>query len=174
MAYSVVETDDTRCPDSRPNPARVEDPERVARILHSTNCDAQVPSEKTFHLDELTLAPNRKTGKITDHDCGNSGGVSVHRTPPSTKQSLQEQSRRLAGMKPNRQPHGAALALVKDLREIRIEQIEGQVVFVLPDGSNAEPGHAVIRLRPELPDGLRRKIRERIIAAFLKSPCVRC
>src|SRR4051812_46471350 len=114
MPYSISETDGRRCPESRPNHERVDDPEKVARILHSANCDSQLPSERTFQLDELSLAPSRHGVPAIDHECGNSAGVSVQRTPPLTEQDLWEQSRSLAAAKPNRVPHGAALARVGD------------------------------------------------------------
>jgi hypothetical protein len=44
--------------------------------------------------------------------------------------------------------------------------MDGQVVFILPDGSAADPGHSVIRVRPDIPEGLCKKVRERIIKAF--------
>src|SRR5712692_9256231 len=141
MAYSICEVDANRCIASRPDPSEVKNSERVARILHTDNSPSGVPDETTFPIDDLAL----RRRDAVDHSCGSSGGASVQRTCATTIESLWQQSRDIAAAKPKRQAIGIALALVSELRKITLDQMPGQVVFLLVDGSNQDPGHTVIR-----------------------------
>lgn len=159
MKHSVVERAPGRCPASAPNSDEVLNAEMVARVLHS-NIDT--PIEAAFQIDELCCSPSAGD----DHDCGKSAGVSVQRTPPASENSLREMSASLAAQKAGREPRGAALARAQSLRKIRIPQFDGQVVFILPDGSPGDPGHTVVRIHPEISGGLRKKVREQIVKLF--------
>jgi hypothetical protein len=162
MEYSLNEIDADRCPMSQPDSTQVRNVEEVGRVLHSGIAPGGIPDETTFPLCDLLL----ERSDASDHDCGNSDGVSVQRTPPLTMDHLLAKSRELAGRKANRTAGGVAIARASALREIEIPEVAGQIVFVLHDGSKEDPGHAVIRMNPNVPDGLRKKVRKRIIDAF--------
>jgi hypothetical protein len=164
MQYSVCEVDPNRCPYSLPFHSEVKNSESIGRILHSGIAPTGIPDEQTFPLDDLLLM---RSGSI-DHDCGNSDGASVQRLLATTMDDLLQRSREIAAKKPNRKPFGVAIGSVDELRRIRLSQLPGQVVFLLPDGSEKDPGHSVIRMSPDVPDGLRRKVRKAIIDAFKK------
>jgi hypothetical protein len=165
MAYSICEADADRCPASRPDPAEVKNAEQVARILHTGNAPSGMPDETTFPIADLELS-RRDT---LDHSCGESGGASVQRVWSTSIESLLQQSRDMAAAKPNRQSIGVALAEAEQLRKIATDQVPGQVVFLLPDGSPEDPGHTVIRFHPTIRGGLRQKIRKAIIDEFKKN-----
>jgi hypothetical protein len=168
MSYSVAESEPDRCPFSEPTSETVSREETVARVLHSGNCAGGRPTEQTFQLADLLVQARRRGATPPEHQCGNSAGVSVQRAPPATVESLHQLSRTLAAQRPGRQPHGAVLASVADLRSISVEEVFGQVVYVLQDGSETDPGHAVIRVRPGLAEGLGKKVREQIMRAFAR------
>ena len=162
MQYSVEEADPLRCPASQPEPNQLANSEKIGRVLYSAIAPSGVPDERTFPICDLLL---ERVGAV-DHDCGNSDGVSVQRAPPATLEKLILKSQELAARKPGRTAGGVAFTLVSVLRSIKIPGVSGQVVFVLTDGSDADPGHAVIRMSPQVPDGLRKKVRKDIIDAF--------
>lgn len=162
--YSVDEDERTSCPHSRPSPKVVSSDESVARILHSGNADRSgFPTEQTFQISELTPASHKPA--FVENKCGDSDGVSLDRFPPATDASLRAKSAEQAR---DRIPLGAAVAEVAQLRALRIQEIEGQVVFVLVDGSLGRPGHAVLRLHPSLEGrkGLAKKVRQQILRLF--------
>ena len=144
-----------------PDAERVHDPEKLGRALHSGNCDdPNGPDQKSFQLSELLPKA------VPDHDCGNSGGISVQRVPPMTEDGVAQQAVTFAAKKAGRTAFGAAFAVAEKLREIRLEQVPHQVVYVIPDGCANDPGHVVIRMDPKVPDGLQKKVRQEIIKAF--------
>ncbi len=169
MAYSIQEVGRLACPASKPSADTISDDETIARVLHSDICDRNAPSEKTFPIEQL-MPGGKGSTKLFENLCGASSGVSVQRTPPSDNDDLQRRSSELAARKQGRVALGAAPALVRALRKIRIEERSDQVVFVMVDGSIDDPGHAIIRLNPHLSPGLARKVRERIIRLFRGQP----
>ena len=166
MTYATEETS-SRCPESSPLATKVGDGERISRMLVSSICgDDDLPDEKTFQLDEL-LCRDKPSKTQPDCDCGNSGGVSVQRCPPKDERDHANASLAFANRRPGRRGLGIARTTASVLREIRIDQIDGQIIFVLPDGSGDDPGHAVIRLRL-IPEGLAKKVRKELIDIFRK------
>jgi hypothetical protein len=164
MPYSICEVDANRCAESLPEPGEVKSPERVARILHTVNAPSGVPDETTFPIDDLAL----RRPDAVDHSCGASGGASVQRICATTIENLLQQSRDMAASKPSRKAIGIAVAVVSELRKITVDQLPGQVVFLLADGSKEDPGHSVIRFHPNLTGGLQKKVRKAIIDEFRK------
>lgn len=161
--YSVDEDSPDRCPESSPDPAKVGDHERVARMVHGGLLEKGEIVEKTFPTGELT-AQLKDPSVDTEHCCGGSEGVSLQRMPPETHPSLAVRSEQLAN---GRLPFGAAFASAGDLRGIRLSEGDNdQVVFILPDGGTENPGHSVLRVRNGLGRGQIRKIRNSIMNIF--------
>jgi hypothetical protein len=165
MPYTIQEVDADRCPHSVPVADRVDDSERVARLLHSGIADDGKASERTFQIEHLQLGLKAGLIKEPDHDCGNSGGISCHRTPPLNVPELEEKSAQIAALKPGRTALGFVAASVGTLRGIRAEG-DNQVVFVIADGSEEDPTHTIIRMDPGLTGGLAKKVRREIVMAF--------
>lgn len=167
MSYATVEDDEARCPASKPTPC-VSPEETIARLLHSKLLSEDgTLSFSAFQIDHLRLID--KKGSPADHLCGESGGVSIQRCPPLDEGALVEKARSIFDNEVRR-GKGAVLGDVNYLRDIRVDGFDQQVVFIIADGSDADAGHAVMRLHPDLPATLHKKVREMIWRHFERRP----
>ena len=76
-------------------------------------------------------------------------------------------------------PMSGAIALAKAIRALRLDKpikssrpgaaeitSSDQVAFVLADGGQANPGHAVLRLHPEADRSIAKQLREKLMHSF--------
>lgn len=159
--YSVAE-DEERCPESRPSVV-VTESEVVARLLHEGIAPGGHVSPNAFRQDDLMPCEHIKSGRAKDHECGQSAGMSLTRCPPASEMDLLAATIAIANGKA---AHFAAKARAGDLRQVSVNQINGQLVFLMADGSAENPGHCVLRLRPDLETQHFKQVRNRIVDIF--------
>ena len=156
--YSTQE-DGTRCAASQPASV-VSSEEVVARLLHEGIAPLGVVEAGTFRSEDLQPHDNED-----EHLCGASAGVSLFRQPPCDDANLDKRTTDLAG--PNRKAFPPAKCLVAKLRGIQVDGLApGQLVYVLADGSEDNPGHCVLRLKTDLEQHRFKQVRRLILDVF--------
>jgi hypothetical protein len=167
-----------RCEDSKPT-ARVEDNENIAlMVYHDLLCDENGrPTEGAFQFSRLLLK-SKDTKDYPHNSCGESQGVSVERGICTRMDELLQKSEEFANAKSTntkvQQSKGVAIAKVGCLRQIRFDTTQEvkrnkltetispseQLVFILADGGQDNPYHAVVRLHKKIDRILHKKVVE--------------
>ena len=133
--------------------------EKLARLLHTRNIE---PAFDPFRRSDFFPPHNRPVSNT----CGCADGCSVVRCATLSDAAIWDRSARQAGKRAGREPQGAWVANVDDLRAIgRTDSPDGQVVRIYDDPTGEDPLHAIIRGRETLDrpdqDRLRERIRQR-------------
>ena len=135
------------------SPGPISDGETIARLLH-----ANIRVEENAHLTRSELQPPRK--RPLDNRCGQADGCSVDRSSRLTDEEL---LRRAAAHALTRISTGAIEWKAGDLRQIRADGDERQVVFIYDDPMNDNHEHAVMRVREDLARPDFDQVRDRIV-----------
>ncbi len=170
---------DARCVLSQPK-KQVEDTEELALIVyHDLLCDEHGhPTEGAFRYNCLLLT-NTDNETFPHNKCGQSEGVSLDRDPSGRKEELVAKCLTLSEAK-SQTPKRFAVAKAINLRNIRFNEDEtgrrgggkhlicssDQIVFILADGGDNNPYHAIVRLHEKIDRSLYKKLLEPLMAAF--------
>ena len=168
-----------RCVLSQPE-KQVEDAEELALIVyHDLLCDEHGhPTEGAFPYNVLLLT-NTDSEKFPHNKCGQSEGVSLDRDPSGRKEELVAKCLTLCETK-SQTPKCFAVVKAINLRKIRFDKDEtgrrgggkhlicssDQIVFILADGGDNNPYHAIARLHEKIDRSLYKKLLEPLMAAF--------
>ena len=118
--------------------------EQLARLLHTRNLP---PNFDPFPRKELFPGKDGQFSNV----CGDADGASVVRSSTLTDAEICERSGVQAAVRPNRDPHGAFIGPVDQLRLSRPDGLpDAQHVFVYDDPKPDDDLHAVIRGRETL------------------------
>lgn len=101
-------------------------------------------------VDEPDFEPIRRSelfpnGADFSNICGDSDGLSVARNSALSNEAVKIMSVAQANQRPGRNARGAIVANVQDLRDVRIQNLPLQLIFIYDDAKKSDTTHAVVR-----------------------------